>query len=257
MEQIMSVLRQKDPLPQVYSGAELWERFREVHGEELSSLGIRNTEEVKEKETEAESATVVPVPVPVKATAEVTPAPKRGFRKLLHTALIAAAVVAAMIIVTASASAMGINIWGWVMVRENGTVRFVAEDALSKDIPTALKQADVSVPVFPSWIPDGFLLYDQQIRLEDPIRVYTTYVFKDRSITINIRSVRNESKSGLIEIEDEEPQEYLSDGIVHYIISNCDQLVALWINDGFLVKISGDISIEELQHIIDSIYHEV
>ncbi len=263
MEQIMSVLRQKDPLPQVYSGAELWERFREVHGEELSSLGIRNTEEVKEKETEAESATVVPVPVPVKATeaaptpnAEAAPTPKSGLRKLLHTALIAAAVVAAMIIVTASASAMGINIWGWVMVRENGTVRFVAEDAVSKDIPAALKQAGVDVPLFPTWIPEGFLLFDQQIRLDDSVHINSTYACKDKYLLISIRAI-NKDFSRTIEIEDEPPKEYLFHGVVHYIVPNCEQLVTYWTNSGYLVKITGNVNIEEIEHIINSVYEEV
>ncbi len=257
MEQIMSVLRQKNPMPQVYSGAELWERFREVHGEELSNLGIRSTEEVIEKEAEAASVTVVPVPAPVKASAEVTPAPKRGFRKLLHTALIAAAVVAAMIIITASASAAGVNIWGWVMVRENGTVQFVAEDALSKDIPAALKQAGVEVPLFPTWIPEGFLLYDQRIKLDDNIFIYTTYVCKDRAIDIVIRSTNNDSTSGMVEVEDEKPQEYYSSGNVHYIIPNYMKIVAFWLNNGFQVTISGNISLEEMQKIVDSIYDEV
>lgn len=254
MEQIMSVLRQKNPLPQVYSGAELWERFQEVHGEELSNLGIRKTEEVKEKEAEAESVTVVPVPAPVKATVEASPKPKRGFRKLLHTALIAAAVIAAMIIVTASASAAGINIWGWVMVREKGTVQFVAEDALSKDIPAALKQVGIETPLFPTWLPEGYLLFEQQIRLKDPIHIYSTYVYRDTILLISIKSL-NIDYSGTIEIEDDNPQEYLSSSIVHYIIPNGNELVAYWINDGFLVKISGNVSIEEVEHIIDSIYY--
>ena len=257
MEQIMSVLRQKDPQPQDYSGAELWDRFRDLHSEELSNLGIRNTEEVIEKEAEAASVTVVPVPAPVKASAEVTPAPKRGFRKLLHTALIAAAVGAAMIIITASASAAGINIWGWVMVRGNGTVQFVAEDALSKDIPAALKQAGVEEPLFPTWIPEGFLLFDQRIKLDENIFIYTTYVCKDRTIEIVIRSTNNDLTSGMVEVEDEKPQEYYSSGIVHYVVPNYEKIVAFWLNDGYLVTISGDVSIDEMQRIIDSIYEEV
>jgi hypothetical protein len=255
MEQIMSVLRRKAPLSDEYSGEELWERFQEVHGEELSSLGIRNTEEVMKEEAEAPSVEV-PEVAEVKSVEASAPVRKRRCRKLLHTALIAAAVVAAMVIITVSAAAAGINIWKWVQVRGEGTVRFVTEDALSKDIPSALKQVGVEDPLFPTWIPEGFLLYDQEIRLDDPIRVYTTYVYKDRILMVNIRSVSNDSKSGLIEIEDEEPQEYLSGGIAHYIIPNCNELVAYWMNDGFLVKISGNLSIEEIEHIIDSVYDE-
>ena len=257
IEQMIDVLQKKNPLPDVYSGRELWERFLEVHGEEVSSLGIRNTEEVEEKEPEAAPATVVPVAVPVKATAEPAPAPKRGFRKLLHTALIAAAVVAAMVIITVSASAVGVNIWGWVMVRGEGTVQFVAEDALSKDIPASLKQAGVEVPLFPTWLPEGFLLHDQQIKLDESLRINSTYVYKDQTIEIYIVSMDSNLKSSIIEIEDESSQEYVSGGIIHYIIPNSKQIVAFWLNNGYLVKISGDIGIGEIEHIIDSIYVEV
>ena len=254
IEQMIDVLQKKNPLPDMYSGRELWERFLEVHGEEVSNLGIRNTEEVVEKEAEATPATVVPVAVPVKATAEPAPAPKRGFRKLLHTALIAAAVVAAMVIITASASAAGINIWGWVMVRGEGTSQFVTEDALSKDIPAALRQKGIEDPLFPTWIPDGFVLFEQQIRLEKTVHINSTYVNKDMVLSIIIRALDNDSKTGMIEIEDENPQEYVYNGVVHYIIPNSKQLVAFWLNNGFLVKISGNISIEDLERIIDSVY---
>ena len=264
MDEIMAVLDKKDPLSQRYTAEESWKHFQENYREELSRLGVRTTGEVMEEEGEKtvddDSAGVVSVinvsqvdPSPSKSEAEHG----KCCRKLLHIALIAAAVVAAMVIITVSAAAAGIDIWKWVQVRGEGTVRFVAEDALSKDIPAALKQAGVEEPLFPTWIPEGFLLYDQQIRLDDPIRVYTTYVHKDTSITINIRYVNNDMESSIIEIENESPQEYRSNGIVHYILPNYEQIVAYWINGGFLVKISGSVSTEEMEHIIDSIYGEV
>lgn len=256
MEQIMSVLRRKAPLSDEYSGEELWERFQEVHGEELSSLGIRNTEEVMKEEADSPSVEVPEVDA-VKSVEESAPVRRRRYRRLLHTALIAAAVVAAMVIITASAAAAGINIWKWVQVRGEGTVRFVSEEALSKDIPAALKQAGVEEPLFPTWLPEGFLLFDQQIRIDDRILVNSTYVCRDKTLLIIIRSLNNADKSGVIEIEEEQPKEYLSNGIVHNIITNCDELVAYWTNNGFLVNISGNISLEEMERIIDSIYDEV
>lgn len=263
MDEIMAVLDKKDPLSQRYTAEESWKHFQENYREELSRLGVRYTEEVGEKESEEtvgnDSAGVTPVinvrqmvPRPSKSEAEHG----KCCRKLLHIALIAAAVVAAMVIITVSAAAAGIDIWKWVQVRGEGTVRFVAEDALSKDIPAALKQAGVEEPLFPTWIPEGFLLYDQQIRLDDQILIFTTYVYKDKTLMLSVVSTSNDSKSGLIEIEDGEPEEYLSNGIVHEIITNCDQLVAYWLNSGFLVKISGDISQAEMKHIIDSVYTE-
>lgn len=255
VDKIMAVLTKKNPLPHRYTAEESWKIFQETYSEELSRIGIRNTEEVMEEETEA-TAVKLPGAVMVKTPEEAAPIQKRGYRKLLHTALVAAAVIAAMVIITVSAAAAGINIWKWVQVRGEGTVRFVAEDALSKDIPAALKQAGVEVPLFPTWIPEGFLLYDQQIRLDDSIHINSTYAYKDRIIAIIIRSLDSDS-SKTIEIEDEEPYEYNHNGITHYITANYGQPVAYWVNNGYLVKVSGDVTTEELEQIIDSIYADM
>ena len=256
MDKIMAVLTKKNPLPHRYTAEESWKIFQETYSEELSRIGIRNTEEVMEEEPEA-TTVKLPEAVMVKTPEEAVPIQKRGYRKLLHTALVAAAVIAAMVIITVSAAAAGINIWKWVQVRGEGTVRFVAEDALSKDIPAALKQAGVEVPLFPTWIPEGFLLHDQKINLDEPLLVHSAYAYRDKTLLISIRAIHNDSLSGIIEIEEEDPEEYLSNGIIHYMIPNYEQLVADWINSGYLVKISGNISIDELEHIIDSIYDEV
>ena len=264
MDKIMAVLTKKNPLPQRYTAEESWMIFQETYGEELSRIGIRNTEEVMEgepgKTVETDAAVVVPIAHAEKVHAVSASAESRHGKRgetLIRTALIAAAVVALMVIITVSAAAAGIDIWKWVQVRGEGTVRFVTEDALSKDIPAALKQAGIEEPLFPTWIPEGFLLYDQQIRLDNSILINSTYVCRDKMLLIVIRSLSNESQSGIIEIEEQEPQEYHSNGITHYIVPNCNELVAYWLNNGFLVSISGTISIEEMKLIIDSIYNEV
>lgn len=264
MDEIMAVLDKKDPLSQRYTAEESWKHFQENYREELSRLGVRTTGEVMEEEGEKtvddDSAGVVSVinvsqvdPSPSKSEAEHG----KCCRKLLHIALIAAAVVAAMVIITVSAAAAGIDIWKWVQVRGEGTVRFVAEDALSKDIPAALKQAGVEEPLFPTWIPEGFLLYEQQIRLDEPIHINSTYVCKDKTLSIIIRSLSDDLKSGMIENEENSLHEYLTHGVNHFIIPNFEQLVSYWMNGGFLVTISGNVSTDEMKHIINSVYDEV
>ena len=261
MDEIMAVLDKKDPLSQRYTAEESWKHFQENYREELSRLGVRTTGEVMEEKTGKAVETDAAAAMPIAHAEKVHAVPastesrhgKRG-QTLIRTAMIAAAVVALMVIITVSAAAAGIDIWKWVQVRGEGTVRFVSEDALSKDIPAALKQAGVEEPLFPTWIPEGFRLYEQQIRLDDPIRIHTTYFHKDKTITITIRSITDESLSGIIEIEEDEPTEFICNDIVHYIIPNCDQIVAYWIENGYLVKISGEVSLEVLEHIIESIY---
>ncbi len=266
MEKILAVLREKAPFEHPHTTEEMWAEFKAEHAEELSNLGIpknEDTEGVIKKDPEEAADTGAAVVVPITGAGRVPTVsadtePRHGKRsqKLIRTALIAAAVVAVMVIATVSAAAAGIDIWKWVQVRGEGTVKFVAEDALSKDIPAALKQASVEEPLFPTWIPEGFLLFDQQIRLDDSIHINATYVFKDKIIAIIIRSL-NDDTSKIIEIEDVDPHEYIYNGIIHFIIPNCEQLDAYWVNNGYLVKISGDITEEEIERIIRSVYGDV
>lgn len=265
MEKILAVLREKAPFEHPHTTEEMWAEFKAEHAEELSNLGIPKNEDTEgvivrdpEEAADAGAAVVVPITGVEKVQAVSAGAePRHGKRsqKLIRTALIAAAVVAVMVIITVSAAAAGINLWGWVQVRGEGTVSFVAEDALSKDIPAALKQAGIEEPLFPTWIPEGFLLYDQQIRLDDSIIINSTYVCRDKTLSILIRSLDGDSKSGLIENEEVPFREYPFGGITHYIITNYEQLVAYWINDRFLITITGNVSIEEMEHIINSVYY--
>lgn len=259
MERIMAVLTKKNPLPHRYTAEASWKIFQETYSEELSRIGIRNTEEVMEEEPEA-TTVKLPEAVMVETPEEAAPIQKRGYRKLLHTALVAAAVIAAMVIITVSAAAAGINIWGWVPVWNNGTFQFVSEEAISStsiDIPTALKQLGIREPMFPTWLPEGFVLYDQQIHLEDPIILYASYVYKDQTVIITIRELSDRSKTGKIEMDDVNPIEYEKYGTTHYILTNLDAVVGTWYIDDYLVRISGNLTVENLERIIDSIYEVV
>lgn len=263
MDEIMAVLDKKDPLPQRYTAEESLKNFQENYREELSRLGIRNTEEVMEKESEEidapiNAAVVMPrVCSADKASAEFASTEAKQSkccRTLFHTALIAAAVVAVMVIVTVSAAAAGIDIWGWVPVWNDGTFQYVIEDSISQDIPKALKQADIEKPLFPTWLPDGYLLEEQRIRLEKPLIVNSVYSSKNHILTITIKEIVDLSQSGLTEANDGEYHAYSSHGFKHDIFANNSMLVATWYVDNLLVRISGEITLDEMQRIIDSIY---
>lgn len=263
MDEIMAVLDKKDPLPQRYTAEESLKNFQENYREELSRLGIRNTEEVMEKESEEidapiNAAVVMPrVCSADKASAEFASTEAKQSkccRTLFHTALIAAAVVALMVIITVSAAAAGVDIWGWVPVKNDGTFRFVPEKAISKDIPDALIQNGMDKPLFPTWLPEGFVLDEQQIFLETPMTINTVYICRDRVLVISIKEIFDFSKLGWAEIDEGFSEEYFSHGIVHHILSNLDTIVSTWYVGNYLVRISGDVSLEEMERIIDSIY---
>jgi len=264
MDEIMAVLDKKDPLTQRYTAEESWKHFQENYREELSRLGVRNTEEVIEKEpggtaAPANAAVVRPSTQVEKnptVSASVETTQSNGYRKVLHTALIAAATVAVMVIVTVSAAAAGIDIWKWVPVWNGSTFRFVAEESesvTSLDIPEAVKQLGIEEPLFPTWIPEGFEVAEQQIILGEPTVLLATYIFRDRVISVVIRPCDVDS-SLLVEMDDGNPLEYVVHDTVHYIFSNSGQTVSMWIAQGFSVNIHGDVSTNEMKRIIDSVY---
>lgn len=266
MDKIMAVLTKKNPLPHRYTAEESWKIFQETYSEELSRIGIRNTEEVMEEGPEkdtvaaADPAVVIPE-TSAKRTVPETVTTESGYgkshRRLFQTALIAAAVVAAMVIITVSASAIGLNIWGWVPVKDGGTFQYVSEDSVSKDIPSALKRIGIEQPLFPTWLPEGFVLHEQRIQLEEPIIITSVYLFKERVITITIREITDLSKLGIIEINDEPSVEYAIQGVTHNIFRNVDSVVSTWLINQYLVRISGDISINEMEKLIRSIYEVI
>lgn len=51
-------------------------------------------------------------------------------------------------------------------------------------------------------------------------------------------------------------EKYVVNGIEHYILSNNSTLSAVWLNDCVEVSIHGELTIEELREMIDSIYKE-
>lgn len=261
MDEIMAVLDKKDPLSQRYTAEESWKHFQENYREELSRLGVRTTGEVMEKESEkageVDTAVVVPVIRARRTITEPTDAEAkhgRSSRKLLRAALFAAAVVALMVVVTVSAAAAGINIWGWVPVLNGGTFQYTTADSISQDIPKALKQAGIDKPMYPTWLPDGFKLEEQHISLEEPITINSVYLFKSFVLTISIKEIVDLSQSGLIEVNSSDYQTYLSHGVRHDIITNNSLLVATWYVDNLLIRISGEITPDEMERIIDSVY---
>ena len=145
------------------------------------------------------------------------------------------------------------------------TFSFVREDQPEVDPPAtdntrqydSLEQAlsdtkrqDVSIP---TWIPEGFVLDKVDIDETPMQRNYVAMYIKDNKIlNISIRSYdgidpeRVESSENLIEIYDVE-------GIQYHIFNNHNQLRAVWITSSYECYISGEITIEEMKLMIDSI----
>ena len=107
MDEILAVLKKKNPVPRKYTTEESWELFQETYSEELSRLGVHDAEEVIQENLPADAEKVQTI-------SEVKrPRRVRG-RKLLRVAVLAAAIMVFLAAVAVTASSLGCNLFGWV-----------------------------------------------------------------------------------------------------------------------------------------------
>ena len=265
MERILAVLRKKAPFPHPHTTEEMWAEFQADHAEELAALGIRrnrDTEEVIEKDPEecadAGAAFVVPIASAEKVqTVSAGAEPMHGKRsqKLMRTALIAAAVIVLMALVTVAASAMGFNLWGWVPKWSDEDVRFVSEDTEKpyvEHIPDVLASMGITEPLYPTWLPDDFTRTESQV-VEEPFFLHEKFEGNDRRLIITIYPVTDFATS-VYQKESDQAVEYIASDILHYIFDNTNEIVAVWNTENYTTLITGNISLEEMKKIIDSVY---
>ena len=178
-----------------------------------------------------------------------------------------AAAAAVVLIVGIPLTAKAFNwekIWTAVATLAKETFSFVDEDQ-NADAPspanekeyTSLQQAleatDQEVAMLPTWIPDGFMLDRIDVDETPMQRNYVAMYTKDNKIlNISIRSYED-SDPERVEINDTLVEIYTTSGIEYYIFSNYDRIRAVWIQDSYECSISGEITIEEVKMMIDSI----
>lgn len=171
-----------------------------------------------------------------------------------------AAAVVLLLVGTATAKAFGFDLWKEVVrwtqetfsFGEGGSVN-VESDISYNSLQEALEEGDSSPDIVPTWIPEGFALEDIDIEVTPVRMVYIArYIHGEKILKITVRDylgnapVYAEQDGGLIEA-------YEAGGITHYLFKNNGQIQAAWIDSSCECYISGDITLEELKMMIDSI----
>ena len=225
----------------VKSTEEAWEEFKTVYWDmDQNETGLPCTEHEKE---DAHSV--------IRAAS-----PHR--RRLLRIGLIAAIVAVLLAAGTLTASAFGFNLWGWIARWDDEVAQFEqvdAETAEPKDIPEALKYLGIDEPVYPKWLPEGFVKVESVIQTDEPIYLYENYKKDDQFLFISIEPSSALTESGITQKDGSEPEEYISNQVVHYIFKDtAEYLCAVWYSKNYSIRITGNLSSLELRRIIDSIY---
>lgn len=181
-----------------------------------------------------------------------------AFPRWLRSLTATAAVLAILLVGSVTAQAFGLHIWEAVVRWTQETFQFGEWGNPNVDIPYASLQEAIekgNVPRFlvPTWIPDGYEMVEITVDRSPVAKKYgAKYTKGDQFLTITVRDyldnvpVYVEQSDGLVE-------EYEVAGVTYYLFENYDNVKAVWIVDSYECYISGNVTIEELKQMIDSI----
>lgn len=211
---------------------------------------------------------------PAKSPAASSRGIRRG-RQLLRTVLVAAVLVACLFSGMVVAQASGLDVFGAIARWTADAFSFGDVSALgtsdteeqlhyteaAKTVPeeyeelqTELRQRDL--PLYFPEIPDGFELTDNVLYVSsrDGKLSYTNcYMRGSDMICLDItQNVRDPQK--IYEKDDNPVEEYICNGIAHYLFTNLENQMAVWSAGELEYNISTSLSRDQLKELIQSIY---
>lgn len=184
---------------------------------------------------------------------------------LRRIAACAAAVILILCIPLSSRALSLEELWDIVARWAKETFSFVSGDnsevsepnSISEEGFTSLQDALIKsnrdASLIPTWIPDGYELDSVEKVINPQQEIYIArYVSSQGKITLRVQTFISKKPQNM-EIGEGVSEIYSANGIDFYIFENYDQIRATWVSSSFEYLISGDISIEELKMMIDSI----
>lgn len=116
------------------------------------------------------------------------------------------------------------------------------------------------VPCVPKWAPSGTEEFGtlSVVSRDDRCMIGMGYITDERAFTIQITVYMtvHDSQPYTYQKDASICEEYIVNGITHYIVENNEHLSAMWVNESVEGYIQGNLTVEELRQMIDSIYEE-
>ena len=238
LEELQDALCKKRPVEFLHTPDESWEHFLIDRAEELEPFFSPEVA-AEAEEPKANTRTVRMRAVPT----------------LLRRVLIAAVVV--VLLAGAALAADSLGLWAWVLQWNAGTGRYepvAMEATTAASIPAALEELGITEPVYPAHMPKGFVITETHIS-EEPLILVEQYARGNQHISITITPIKG-FKNIVYQKQGEAIREYQSGTDIHYILSSERNITAIWYTKNYATTISGDISLDDIKTIIDSIYEE-
>lgn len=172
----------------------------------------------------------------------------------------AAAVLVILIAGSVTAKAFGVDIWKAVVQWTQETFHFgnwgdsdPNHNRAYSSLQEALEQGNVPAWLIPSYIPAEFVLNDIHVEQTPSRKIYRAiYTNEEQVLRVTVQDhldgdpIYVEQSEGLVE-------EYEAYGITYYLFSNYGNNRAVWLYESYECDISGEVTIEELKKMIDSI----
>ena len=191
---------------------------------------------------------------------EKSVAVKRRFPRWLRGLTAAAAVLVILVLGSVTAKAFGMDLWKTVVKWTQETFHFgewgnsEADNNLQySSLQEALEKGKITTSLVPNWLPSGYELVEITVDLKPLQTAYKAkYTNGEQSFVITVRDhldgdpVFVEQSDGLVE-------EYEVSGITYYLFLDINVVKAAWVNGSYECDIFGNVTIEELKMMIESI----
>jgi len=186
----------------------------------------------------------------------------RRFSRIFRNALLVAAIIALL-----GSQAFGWNLFQAIAQWGTETFQFLTgrenTDASYRDVFEELRDVVSNMtetPAVPKRAPEGTTVTGALTKNERKNRhtISMAYSVDGRifSVKITIYDTIPKELSGTYQKDQEIEETYPINGIDHYITGNIGNLTAMWTNNCVEGYIQGDLTLEEIHNMLDSIYEE-
>ncbi len=187
-----------------------------------------------------------------------------------------AAVLAALLLLASVAAATGFDLWGllarWTaeqITLAPGQIDYMDPDDIHipeepgeyASVQEALSAYGLDLPLVPRRLPEGFTMVDLVIddsTFPDQIVFASAYHRGEDALVMQIgvylERDRETDNFSHFQKDEGDPVPYEAGGVTHLLSTNAGRPMALWANGPAECAVSGDITMEELKDMLDSIY---
>lgn len=242
------------PMGRIPSAEEAWNEFQTVYNTPEGKVNLLLSDYAPSLDDEDAATTE-------ESTPSVTVIPLRRLGRSVATI---AAAVALIFVLMIGAQAAGVDVFGTLARWTDSTFHHVTTPRDRDETISLENTSHGSIDVqrvlgeyAPTWLPDGAAATASSVR-EDEFGVAIQVSFSlpdDRRFFVQLDQYRESNYIDIQAFEQDESfrETYLSNSKCFYIFANDDYFMATWSDGTAMQTILGDLSVEELKSIIDSI----